>query len=772
MNRSFYGRYGWPIMILLAAGYPLVYWGMREAEESSNNAIHQWLPQQFEETAEYEDFCGVFGTDTFALVSWVGCTLDDKRLEEFARYVDPPRDQRRPGDGSKWFSKVITGPELLETLTEEPFNLSRKVALKRLEGTLIGRDRETTCALVTLSEEGQADRTAALAALQKIAETHCGIKAEELRLGGDAVINAAIDLESDRAIHRWLVLSFCVALAIAWFCLRSIKLMMMIFLVAVYSSDLGTSAIHFTGGTMNLVLVLVPVLLYVLALSASVHLSNYYRDAVREGGLAGAPIRAIAAGWTPCALAAITTALGLMSLYVSHIVPVKMFGVYSALGIVLSLGLLFLLLPAAMEKWPLRAEAKRAGGPAGARKLALRRVASLTIRHRRPVVASCLALLVFLAGGVALIETTVAPSRFFSRSSKWVQDSFWLQERLGPMIPIEVVVRFDKQCRIGMVDRMQLVERIERKLRSFDPIGGTISPATFGPVLRRSMGLFERQAISARLNSNLDGLAATGYFHYDDDGEQLWRVSARAKAFSGISHDRFLQDVKQQVDAYIQAYLLKRNVTAPDTVEATYTGVVPLVYLAQRELLSSLFKSFCLAFVMIAVVMLVLLRNLRAGMLVMLPNVFPAVVTFGMMGWTGTLVDVGAMMTASVALGIAVDDTLHYLTWFRRALRQGHTRQEAIVDAFARCAPAMTQTTLIAGLGLAVFWLSSFQPVSQFGLLMFILLVAALIGDLVFLPALLATRLGRVFERERARPAPECPQGRRRPAASVPSRTA
>jgi len=153
------------------------------------------------------------------------------------------------------------------------------------------------------------------------------------------------------------------------------------------------------------------------------------------------------------------------------------------------------------------------------------------------------------------------------------------------------------------------------------------------------------------------------------------------------------------------------------------------------------------------VVMVVLLRNVLAGLIVMLPNVFPALTTFGSMGWIASAVDVGAMMTASVALGIAVDDTLHFLTWFRRSILAGDNRQQAIVVAYQRCAPAMMQTTLIAGLAMMAFFMSSFQPVSQFGLLMFILLVAALVGDLLFLPALLATRIGGVFVGRLARDA-------------------
>ena len=130
----------------------------------------------------------------------------------------------------------------------------------------------------------------------------------------------------------------------------------------------------------------------------------------------------------------------------------------------------------------------------------------------------------------------------------------------------------------------------------------------------------------------------------------------------------------------------------------------------------------------------------------MLPNVFPAAVIFGWMGWTDRIVDIGSMMTASVAMGIAVDDTVHFLTWFRRGNAAGMSRAEAVLYSYRRCALAMTQTTLIAGLGLVIFSLSSFQPVAQFGLLMFLLLLAALVGDLIFLPSLLASSAGKLFE--------------------------
>ena len=137
-------------------------------------------------------------------------------------------------------------------------------------------------------------------------------------------------------------------------------------------------------------------------------------------------------------------------------------------------------------------------------------------------------------------------------------------------------------------------------------------------------------------------------------------------------------------------------------VSAMYTGIVPIVYKAQRSLLWSLIQSIGLAFVMISVVMMLLLRdwksgfrrdnllNFRGGMLAMIPNVFPVVVVFGIMGLYGIKVDIGSMMTASVAMGIAVDDTIHYMTWYRDALGRGETRKSAIKYAYEKVGTAMT----------------------------------------------------------------------------------
>ncbi len=196
-------------------------------------------------------------------------------------------------------------------------------------------------------------------------------------------------------------------------------------------------------------------------------------------------------------------------------------------------------------------------------------------------------------------------------------------------------------------------------------------------------------------------------------------------------------------------------------LEAIYTGIVPVVYKSQRTLLASLIESTIMASVAISLTMAFLMvpgyfpgvllnpgalyNGLMAGMVAMVPNMFPIVLVFGVMGHINFLVDIGTMMTASVALGIAVDDTIHFLSWFRQYIDQGVSRVEAVVETYRRVGPAMMQTAFVGGLGMFVFALSTFTPTQRFGTLMLILLLTALLGDLVLLPALLAGPLGKFF---------------------------
>src|SRR5439155_13376236 len=149
-------------------------------------------------------------------------------------------------------------------------------------------------------------------------------------------------------------------------------------------------------------------------------------------------------------------------------------------------------------------------------------------------------------------------------------------------------------------------------------------------------------------------------------------------------------------------------------------------------------------------------RSFSAGTVAMLPNVLPIVMVFGGMGWLGVDVDVGSMMTASIALGVAVDDTIHYLNWFREELDVLGDRKKAILAAYKHCATPTLQAALISGLGLSIFALSTFTPTQRFGMLMLVILWLGAVAELIYFPALLAGPLGMAFRpRKRATAMPD-----------------
>jgi uncharacterized protein len=853
---------------------------------------------------------------------------------------------------SPFKTPVLTGGRLVEMIAGRYTDLSEEEVLARLEGSLFGEDRRKTCLIVTIAEAGKGKQLRhTLESIRKVAR-QCGIEppppkregnllvravefaattlsevfvgrtpeTRGVRLGGPPVDNVAIDVEGERTLYRLAVLSAIVGLTISWFCFHSMRLTFLVFFTALLAAGTSLAIVAFTGfilpwATVDAIMLTMPSLVYVLAISGAIHIVNYYHDAIHETGLERAPEQAIAHGFWPCTIAALTTAVGLGSLWASHVVPISKFGLFSAAAVLATLLLIFLFLPACLYFFPSRKYAEEHACHCDDAKpptrvlMFWRRVGGGVVRRNAWVSIACTAAIVFFGAGVFQIRTSIKLMKLFSPDAQIIADYAWLEEHLGPLVPMEVVIRFDPNRNdLNFVDRMRLVEQVERSIEHhLEDVGGALSASTFAPdispetrkptVFEIVAGIDPRRVRDDVLSQQLEKhreefreylaidkasavadetsdpelgtlgifgpaaerLAAAGlgslraierfgdpgkplgerlravgglsadeaeavaeavarwrHDHRDptldelgipahladqlrkqnletllaverlgdparpleerlaalggigpgeaaevaaaidrwrtERGDELWRVSARVRALSDLDYGYFIDDVLAVVEPLLDAH----RQHGVEGVDAVYTGLVPLVYKTQHELMRGLFNSLAMAFGLIALVMMVVLRNPAAGLLAMLPNLFPVAIVFGFMGWTGVLVDIGTMMTASVALGVAVDDTIHYLTWFRQGLDSGLDRNKAAGWAYERCATAMTQTTLIAGLGLAAFAFSTFTPTQRFGLLMLAILAVALVGDLIYLPSLLTGPLGRTFRWKSKRgPAPQ-----------------
>ncbi|MEM6798188.1 MAG: hypothetical protein AAF589_01615, partial [Planctomycetota bacterium] len=352
-----------------------------------------------------------------------------------------------------------------------------------------------------------------------------------------------------------------------------------------------------------------------------------------------------------------------------------------------------------------------------------------------------------LAWGLAGVRTSVSIESLFPAGSRVLADNQWMQERIGPLVSLEVVLQFPADTNLDDFGQLELVSDVQQAIASSDELSGAVSLATFFPTIPKSGGFRNtstRGMIRGRLAADIEELKTSAYL-FEEAGARSWRINARAYSDSSADYGQVLERLQMTLAPLLDA----RSETGVRTI---YTGSLPVAYAAQRALLASLFRSFLAAFGLVALVMMVVMRGVGAGLVTMLPNLFPTLAMFGLMGWRQTPVDIGAVMTASVALGIAVDDTLHFLFWWRGRLLAGDTPAQAVRSSYATCGLAMTHTTLICGLGLLMYGLSTFVPTQRFAWFMLGLLLTALAGDLLFLPSLLLGPAGRWLAPKRKTP--------------------
>ncbi len=346
-KHTFFGRFAIPILLVIGLLTPFIVYSAYRTVRSNSNRVQDWLPKSFVETGDLAYFRKHFLGDQFVLISWDGCKLggdpkdpksepDDPRIEKLVQALTP---KDATADGGKavdsklhYFKAVTTGRQLMNQLTNPPSELPYAEALKRLQGLVIGPDGRQTCVLVSLTDDASSHfreligrgETRIRRSQHKpgvlfniLAE--CGVEKDSVHLGGPPVDNVAIDEEGERTLIRLAFLSAGFGLFLAWWSLRSVKLTLIVFACGLLSGALGLGAVWCTGQSSDAVLMSMPSLVYVLAISGAVHLINYYREEVDHRGYDGCAGAALAHAWKPTVLCSVTNAIGLLSLCASVI---------------------------------------------------------------------------------------------------------------------------------------------------------------------------------------------------------------------------------------------------------------------------------------------------------------------------------------------------------------------------------------------------------------------------------------------------------------------
>ncbi len=696
MISRFYRAGSRRLLLTVLLTFPVLYW-LAHAE-SSNNDIETWLPRETPVRQTYEQFKRDFGVEEVVLVGYDRAMTDPALIEAVAE-----RMEALPG-----VRDCITPQRLVRRMQD--LGVPEAEARRRLSGLLIGDHGTLEAMIVGLNEYGAAHRLDTVAALRDVL-AYCQMERPQLCLAGSPVLVSELDrLGSPEASQAFFGLTLLVCLSLLQYSLGDWRMSLALLGVTVWTIVLTKSIVLACGGEMNFIMGALSVMVMIFTLSIAVHYLSYYSDA-RAAGDPDPVWAALKESWKPCVLPTITTLLGLLSLNVSSILPVRQFGYSAALGAVIAMFVGLGVTPALVSLWPDYTVRQRTwfnfhrwGGWVGRRRWQL-------------LTGGALVMLV-VGWGLTYLKPDINPAEFLPKSNPVALDLRRVQRELTSVGSIEAIVDFGLTER-PFVDRLLEVRRIEEAIRAHPGVRHTLSIATFFPKELPDSPLACAQLFSRAMKDQGDN----GYLAQD---QRLWRISVR------VAENAKPNEVCRGLEQLLAG-------------EPVYwTGVSPLIGDAQHEIFQGYWQSFTTALVLISLVLILALRSVTRGLVAMVPNVLPVWLVFGAVGYIGLPIDIGMMMTGSIALGISVDCTFHFLVKYQEAFKRGASSIESCQAALEHTGKPLMESTVISSLGMLALCLSSFTPTSRFGWLMAAQMTASLLGELVLLPALLSLRRSRV----------------------------
>ncbi|MDG2129414.1 MAG: MMPL family transporter [Fuerstiella sp.] len=658
---------------------------------SSNNDIETWLPRNSEIRDNYDRFCDTFGRDETILIAF------EKPFPEAARLqAASDRLTGLPGISVCWTRRRVVESMLSNQVEQTTAN-------ERLVNLLTTAEDDLETMLVSINEHGIAHRSQTVAALRgQLA--YCDM--DNAILAGGPIVATQLDHLGSRKQSSFLFsLTLVICLVLLRLNIGCWKTSAGLMLANVFCIEMMLSAIWAMGYEMNFLMSSLPVMVMVFTTAAAIHFIGHYRHEYPDRDAVG---RALSGVIRPSSFAALTTIIGLACLAVSDVGPIPAFGAVAAVGTFFSFIVGVFLTPAVLV-----ALRYKPSSATLTQERSLQKLAMSIVNRPWQVMLPGLAITAVCAIGLQNLKSLIDPLEFLPEHDRVVQDTRLVARTLTSPTSIEAVVDFG-QAETSFVHRLRRIRDIEAVVTDVPNICHALSLADFFPdeLSENTLSLPNLAASSG--STAVGGLMA--------DGSRLWRISLRVEDDSPAA-------LKHTVSA-----LKARCADIP----VSFTGIGPLLENAQGQIFDGFWKSFASAFVLITVVMVIALRSFTAGLVAMIPNLTPILLVFGTLGWCDYPIDIGIMMTASIALGLAVDGTFHFLFSYRDARTLQGCRYRAVRKALLQTGMPIISSAVISGTGLLALGLSPFRPTMRFGVLMFCLLIAALVGDLILLPAFLA----------------------------------
>ena len=484
-----------------------------------------------------------------------------------------------------------------------------------------------------------------------------------------------------------------------------------------------------SGRSLDMVTVALPPVVWVVGLATSIHLLARCQSRLRHGdGASEAIPDTLTTLGRPCLMSAVTTAIGFGALSVSSMPPVREMGVFAAVGVLCCLVSNFLLFPL-LGRWWGRGAGRWRPRSAVASRMAL--LGEWVLEHSTAILVAAAALSLVALAGVLELRADSNVIEFFDEETEIGRT----YERILPSLtgPYSMEVLLDGGIDSRSLESLRTLDALARRIEAEPGVARVLTVADF--VKKASVPVEDSDAPWELPGT--DAELAEAWERVDEHlGEEVrpllgnrgsMRLSVIARPMGSGEHRALVGRLESMLDDPALAARRPR-----------LTGVVKLLVELQDELVSSQVKSFTLAFLIIVPVIAIFFRSLVYAALSLPPNLVPVLLTLGFMGATGIPLNPATVMIAAIAFGIVVDDSIHFLSHYQQSRRSGTSAHAAVIDTLAAVGRPLWITSIVAASGFSVLCFSSFVPLFDFGLLSAGTMLAALAGNLLLLPALLA----------------------------------
>jgi len=576
---------------------------------------------------------------------------------------------------------------------------------------------------------------------------------------GVPYIRTIITLKTKDELKFFIIVSALLTALLLYLFFRSFKVVLYSMLVVAVGVTWSLGVISLLGFKLSGLMGLIPSLIIVIGVPNSVYLINKYHQEYRShGNKILALNRVIRKIGSATLLTNATTAMGFATFIFTESRILIEFGIAASINIMLVFVLTIFIIPIVFSLL---------GDPQPRHVKHLDRLwvvkminylVVLVSEHRKLVYWFSIFVFVMSLIGISKIRTTGNMVDDLPKGDMVKEDLLYFQDSYNGVLPFEVLIDTKKPGNAVKSSTLKKIEKLQNYFDSVPEFSKSLSitnavkfakqayyngrPSKYSLISGR-----EKSFIAPYLKQKKDSLNGgegneiSGGFV--GPNKEVVRVSLQIADIGTNDLDALMARIKPRVD----------DIFDPDEYDVIFTGNSVAFLKGTSYLVKNLFISLTIAIGLIAVLMAFLFRSVRMVLISMIPNLLPLLFTGGIMGWFGIPLKVSTILVFSIAFGISIDDTIHYLAKFRQELSANNSQlKPSVLGALKETGLSMFYTSIILFFGFGIFTLSNFGSTIAMGTLVSLTLLVAMFANLVLLPSLLLTLDKRVTKKAMEEP--------------------